>query len=935
MHSRFFFRTSCALVFGLSCPLVGATAYGVAAPAAKKPAAKTGAKKPLKQTAPRVVPADDSWVDWQNEAAQADAPAAPKKDVVKAEAFSGDLPPAVTKTSAKAAMPAPRLTEIPTYLVSARSAETAQLAQNGRALMPIVVAADASEGVKALAEEVRGYLSRIAGAEFKVETGDGKSGIVLGTLAQFPDAALNKPLEIRGVNGREAFAIRTSQKGVRLIAAEERGIPYAAYRFLELLGVRWFFPAKHWEVVPSQANLTFNTDQSDRPVLLNRSIWASWGFFGDTPDKRWNREPGNSRSATDYVLWGRHNLQGGSMQVNTGHAWQDIIKINNEEFVKHPEYYAMVGGKRPASWESKFEISNPGVRKLVVDYALNYFKNNPTADMVSVDPSDGGGHSESPEAQALGSISDQVFGLANEVAREVQKKYPGKMVGLLAYNYHAMPPTFALEPNVYVQMPTAFIQGKYTLDDLIELWPQKAKSMGFYDYYSVWLWRRDFLPGGTAANAPAMQPGIQNFVKHGGTSISAESGNDWGLSGRGYYLGAKLMWDPNADVEAISKDFYQKAFGAGAAAMQRYYERVEGANKARLSRNTYALALRDVDEAGRAAANDPASTARIDDIKQYLRYQHLNWEWERVNITTAITPEKEKAWNDRIEQTFRERFSYMTHFAAQLANGYADWDHIAKHPEMFPDKPYSRAERDAQWREMLATYKPLELHERDFSAELVAARLPGPAVETRQHFAGRAGFRFASKGEPIEITIQTDALPGFEGRPDARYTFEDINGKVVARGRMQIDGKANTLKWDVPAGTYALDFDGAQGSWTLIAPPNRAVTTMLLKQWPRNQMAPVQDMYFYVPKGTRQIELATTSPLKVADPSGTEAAPKASYDDTVIYEVPVGMDGKAWKLPQFALGHLWFHNVPNHIAASPGALLVPRDVAQSDGLGGR
>jgi hypothetical protein len=147
-----------------------------------------------------------------------------------------------------------------------------------------------------------------------------------------------------------------------------------------------------------------------------------------------------------------------------------------------------------------------------------------------------------------------------------------------------------------------------------------------------------------------------------------------------------------------------------------------------------------------------------------------------------------------------------------------------------------------------------------------------------------------------------------------------------------LDGKSNALKWDVPAGTYALDFDGAQGSWTLIAPSNLAVGQMLLKQWPRTQQGPLQDMFFYVPKGTRQIELTSAAALKIVDPNGTEAKLKANYDDTYIYEVPAGADGKTWKLPQFALSHLWFYNLPNHVAASPGALPLPRDVAQADGL---
>jgi hypothetical protein len=59
--------------------------------------------------------------------------------------------------------------------------------------------------------------------------------------------------------------------------------------------------------------------------------------------------------------------------------------------------------------------------------------------------SDGGGQCECENCKKLGSISDRVFGLANEVARAVAKSYPGKMVGLYAYNEHSEPPSFKLE----------------------------------------------------------------------------------------------------------------------------------------------------------------------------------------------------------------------------------------------------------------------------------------------------------------------------------------------------------------------------------------------------------------------------------------------------------------------------------------------------------
>lgn len=123
------------------------------------------------------------------------------------------------------------------------AAAPAKLAAAGKALLPIVIAENASPRVKDTAAELAAYLGRITGAEFTVQAGDGKSGIVLGTLAQFPDPTLSEPLEIRNTyDGKEACIIRTEEQRVLLIGVTDLGASHVAFRFLEELGCRWFFP---------------------------------------------------------------------------------------------------------------------------------------------------------------------------------------------------------------------------------------------------------------------------------------------------------------------------------------------------------------------------------------------------------------------------------------------------------------------------------------------------------------------------------------------------------------------------------------------------------------------------------------------------------------------------------------------------------------------
>ena len=76
------------------------------------------------------------------------------------------------------------------------------LADRGQAQLPIVIAEKVTDGTRQLARELAGYLSRISGARFEIQTGDGSRGIVLGTLADFPHPELATGLEVQRPGGQ-------------------------------------------------------------------------------------------------------------------------------------------------------------------------------------------------------------------------------------------------------------------------------------------------------------------------------------------------------------------------------------------------------------------------------------------------------------------------------------------------------------------------------------------------------------------------------------------------------------------------------------------------------------------------------------------------------------------------------------------------------------
>lgn len=822
-------------------------------------------------------------------------------------------------------------------LPAAEVSETLLLAEGGKSLLPVVVSKQASGATKAVAAELGEYLQKMTGATFPVVTGSGSSGIVLGTLAEFPDPALAEPLAIRsGFDGKEAYAIRTEPNRIRLIGATEQGASHAAFALLEALGCRWFYPAPEWEVVPSTPTLRVMVNETERPALLGRRIWYGYGLFPEPGQPR-----DHSRSMRDYAAWGRHNRMGQSFTIHCGHVWQSIIAENKPVFDQHPEYLAMVDGRRHGP---QLCVSNPEVRQLAARWALNYLEKNPGADMVSMEPSDGGGQCECEACAELGSISERVFGLANDVARAVAEKQPGKLVGLYAYNEHCEPPGFDLEPNVYVQITAGFIRGRYRFDELIELWPRRCQSLGIYEYFSVWLWDFDRLPGGRAADIAYLKKQIPRYVQAGATSLDCESGNNWGPHGRGYYIANRLMWDPQADVEALLADFYAKAFGPAAVPMRRYYERFDPSNEPLMSGHLLGLGFRDVEEASRLAAGQPAVQARLDHIKQYLRYVHLRWLVDRA----TEKEEQKRLTLAALTHAYRTRYSYMNHWEAmrqgwipQAAKAFDEpsWlsnDRVSD-PPWAVDEPYTHEETEAAFREGLQHFQPETLAEQQFSGDLVPVVFASRAgaIESKQAYQG--GLRYAlysAGGEPLSLQVVPGTIAWYRDRAAAKWNVSDGTGTRIAGGSLPLDGETHAIEVNVPAaGLYYFQFDDSRAGWKIHVAAERIATIELVRADGFAHAGWMQPMYFYVPKGTDELQYFWSGgPHRVHGPDGTKLKEVETSGAIVRVRVPEGADGRPWHFTRMALGHLWFFNAPNYLAASPAALLIPKELAARDGL---
>ncbi|MFH1267252.1 MAG: DUF4838 domain-containing protein, partial [Planctomycetota bacterium] len=521
-----------------------------------------------------------------------------------------------------------------------------KLAAQGKAIQDIVVGERASERVRQAAETLVDYLSRITGAKFRVTEGDGSHGVAVGLAGDFPKLIAPADLSQPKPNRREEYLLRTHAAGVHLLGASELAVEHAVWDFLHRLGYRQFFPGERWEIVPRLPEPVVALDVRESPDYLTRRIWYGYGLWD------YNSRP--------YRDWCARNRAVEGIELKTGHAYGGIIRALKSEFDRHPEYYALVDGKRNVTPQAKLCISNVELRKLIARHAVEQFDRDPQGDSISMDPSDGGGWCQCDRCAALGSVSDRALLLANEVAAAVNEKHPGKLVGMYAYAYHSPPPDIRVHPHVVISVATAFLRGGYTLAEIIQGWSGQGATLGIREYYGVNVWDRDMPGQARGSNIDYLKRTIPDFHRRGARFLSAESSDNWGPNGLGYYLAARMLWDVDEArrVDELVGDFLGRAFGPAKEPMAEFYRQLDGSNPHLVFDDQLGRMFRSLQRA-RDISGGPEVKGRIDDLILYTRYVDLYHRY-----ATAKGEARQAAFERLIRHAYRMRKTMLVHSKA-------------------------------------------------------------------------------------------------------------------------------------------------------------------------------------------------------------------------------------------------------------------------------
>lgn len=809
-------------------------------------------------------------------------------------------------------------------------AEPARLATGGAGQQPVVIAENATPETKQTAARLAGMLGRITGGKFPVQTGDGTTGIALGLTDDFP--ALESD-----VAGREEYVLHSHSHGLHVIAATKGGLNHAVWDLLYRMGYRQFFPGATWEVVPAARDLTIDVEAREQPVYLARKIW--YGFGG------WDFARG------PYSDWCAKNRVSEAFQLNTGHSYEGIIHKHQAEFTAHPEYYALVGGVRKGP---KMCIGNPALRKLVIADALDRCAKDPAGDSISMDPSDGGGWCECAECAKLGSVTDQALLLANEVAAAINVPYPGRVVGMYAYAYHSPPPNIAPHPQVVISVATSFIKGGFTLDQLIEGWSAKGAKLGIREYYSVNTWDRDLPGAARGGNLVYLTRTIPYFASKGAQYLSAESSDNWGPNGLGYYLAARMLWNPkeSAHVPELVEDFLTRAFGPAKEPMRKFYTQLDGSVPHLVQEDQLGRMFRALEEA-RQLELPPEGRARIDALTEYAAYVDLYRQYAE-----AKREPRQAAFEALIRHAYRMSRTFLVHSQAL----YRDLDNRDKSVFIPSEAKWNVAEAKNPWKSTepftateLASFVKTGIERNPltemnfqpvaFSDNLVsAAPLHLPASSAGVLGTGRGKQIFHTyidqPGGALELQVTGGLIAHYRDRGNVKIGLWQIGGASETGERETLvqedrsvppDGKPYSIKLTVKQpGLYKIVAEDGSDMTLIRQTSSNPWTVTSSNDEPMNRFYGDWTLYFYVPRGTKTLGLFGGERGEVCDSAGRSVF---SLNDRAknFYGVgvPAGEDGKLWQIRK-GHGSIRLLTVPPCLATTAAELLLPAEVVAKD-----
>ena len=448
---------------------------------------------------------------------------------------------------------------------------TYRIAENGESAFHIVAHQYADECVRHAAAELQKYLLRATGA----------------AIPYFSDRCPRRGPELRVgpcVRGNadpalpeEGFSIRADGEDIVISGGSSRGVLYGVYGFLErFCGFQCF--TKDAEVLAQTDLLEIDlTEITAAPAFDFRESYSRDAFDGDFCAKNhFNSSLADlSRARGGRVKW-----------FNFHHSFCDLVP-EAQYFDEHPEYYSEIDGKRVP--DSQLCLTNPEVARIAERTLRGWIADNPEARVFSVAQNDNTRRCTCKNClrveQEEGSAAGPVIRFVNGLADAIRDDHPDVLLHTFAYKHTVAAPKTAARENVIVRLCSFYCrfdepfetQAREEPDgdaavfvNALRDWKARAKQLYVWDYtVNYWNYLVPFF------NFHALAENVRFFRDTGVRGLLEEGNFAYGggacFDDLKSYLIAKLLWDPDADVDTAIRRFTDGVYGKASGAILRDY----------------------------------------------------------------------------------------------------------------------------------------------------------------------------------------------------------------------------------------------------------------------------------------------------------------------------------------------------------------------------
>jgi len=470
------------------------------------------------------------------------------------------------------------------------------IVEGGKSDYSIFVDPDALPVTRRAAEDFQLYIRKSTGTQLPIvkatETG-GKHGIVIG------DGEITRKAGISaGELKPEGFIIKTIGPDLYIVGRDTAGNPesdwwgmpmqagswFGVSTFLgNYLNIRWFFPGEYGEYVPPSRDLIIDDiNITEQPEMEHRHIGCLYS------------EATSKDKVRDIVNWERRNKCGWSVVYNGTHSWVEYFRAE-DYFKEHPEWFALVNGKRGYEWDPKYGLqmctTNPEALDKFAEIIIRKCRNAPSymkGIMFPLSPNDGYGQCECEKCRALDTgvrvdgtriMTDRYVTYCNEIAKRVNKVLPDQTFGFYGYSFYSDPPkNVKLDPHVKVMHVLNDDQLNHYSDKVaaaylkcLLAWKEAVGTLYYFSY-----------PEGMGHLAlpcmheKSMKKLFSSLSKAGVTGIYLGMSEPFEATALDNYLYLKMAWRPDADIDKVYEDALTKCYGEKAAPyVKQYFDIIE------------------------------------------------------------------------------------------------------------------------------------------------------------------------------------------------------------------------------------------------------------------------------------------------------------------------------------------------------------------------